>query len=120
MTVSNPFGSASSAQVPLLVADSLPAAQTVIAGEGANFSIVVSGGGSFSYQWLKDGNAIPGATGATFSIPTSALADAGNYAVTVTDIYGTVSTIPVHLTVSVPVPATSSLRGTSAWRPRQR
>jgi len=120
VTVSNPFGSISSAQVPLLVVDSVPTAQRVTVGDEATFTIAVSGSGSFSYQWFKDGNAIPGATTGTFSIPVSAQSDAGDYAVAVTDTYGTVTTVPVHLTVSTPVPAISAMRGTSAWRPKQK
>jgi len=47
----------------------------------------------YGYQWTKDGNAISGATGATYAATTS-----GTYAVTVTDANGcTANSVGVHI-----------------------
>src|SRR6185295_6584184 len=39
------------------------------------------------YQWYKDGDIIPGVTGATLLIPLLTADSAGQYTVTVTDLY---------------------------------
>jgi hypothetical protein len=39
---------------------------------------------SYTYQWFKDGQALPGATGATLPFPQVALADAGSYRARIT------------------------------------
>jgi hypothetical protein len=74
----------------------------------ATLTVNAIGGGALSYQWRKDGVAIPGATASTLVIPSVTSADAANYDVVVTDA-GTASTITsftARLTVtSAPTPA---------------
>ena len=53
-------------------------------GKGAYFSVNASGL-SLSYQWMKDGVNIPGATGKTYSIPVVNQSDIGGYQVVVTN-----------------------------------
>src|SRR5579871_6365947 len=57
-----------------------PTSQSVIAGNAASFSVMVSGTGPFTYQWQKSTGGtisnIPGATSSTVVITTSS-ADAG-------------------------------------------
>lgn len=62
-----------------------PQSQTVIAGHGATFSVTAIGTAPLSYQWYKNGFAIPGATSSTYSISAAHLIDAGSYAVTVSN-----------------------------------
>ncbi|MBI1753510.1 MAG: immunoglobulin domain-containing protein [Acidobacteria bacterium] len=68
---------------------SQPAAQTVILGQTATFSITSTGFAPFTYQWLKDGVPIPAATGASYTTPAAAKADDGaQFSVRVTNRLG--------------------------------
>jgi Immunoglobulin domain/NHL repeat len=62
-----------------------PLAQVITVGGPITFFATASGTGPFTYQWLKNNAAISGATSATYSIASVSAADAGNYAVTVTN-----------------------------------
>jgi predicted extracellular nuclease len=68
-----------------------PADQTVILGQPASFSVIVAGYPAPTLQWFKDGNLIPGATGSSYAIATTTMADAGNYSVVATNSQGTAS-----------------------------
>src|SRR5439155_2498752 len=61
-----------------------PSDMTVTSGQSATFSVSASGTGPLSYQWKKDGVAIGGATGSSYSIPSVGTGDAGTYCVVVT------------------------------------
>ena len=79
---------------------------TVAVQAGAPLSIAVSGMGQppFSYQWLKDGVAIPGANAATFALTTTTTADAGNYSVIVSNTLGATTSSTIAVTVTEPPP----------------
>ncbi len=63
-----------------------PANQTVTAGQTATFAVVATGSGTLSYQWKKNGTAITGATGASYTTPATVAGDNGaSFTVTVTD-----------------------------------
>lgn len=68
-------------------------------GSSATFSVGVVGAGTLSYQWNKNGTAIPGAEGPTFTIPSVNRTDAGLYSVTITNSLGTVTTPAAALSV---------------------
>jgi hypothetical protein len=55
-----------------------PANQTVVAGQTATFTVAASGTAPLSYQWQKDGTAIAGATGASYTTPATTTADSGS------------------------------------------
>lgn len=58
---------------------------------GAKVSLAVAvdiGAGPCRYQWRKGGADLPGATGATLEIPRASAADAGVYAVSISDAAG--------------------------------
>ncbi|MES2696456.1 MAG: immunoglobulin domain-containing protein [Verrucomicrobiota bacterium] len=64
-----------------------PAGTTVTAGQPLNLSVsaqLLSGSGTLTYQWRKDGVAVVGATAATFTRPAARMLDAGGYDVVVT------------------------------------
>jgi hypothetical protein len=66
-----------------------PAACTVDLGAAAGFSVTAAGTGTLSYQWLKDGAPITGATGSTYTTPLTTMGDDGaRFQVTITDAYG--------------------------------
>jgi uncharacterized repeat protein (TIGR02543 family) len=79
-----------------------PASATVIAGNQAQFTVKAAGSTPLSYQWSKDGIAIPGATSATFIIASVAPTDAGAYTVTVTNSVSTATSNAAVLTVITP------------------
>jgi len=76
-----------------------PQPQLASPGRTATFSVVTSGPGA-SYQWLKDGALISGATNSSYSTPTLALSDNGaKYKVTVRNNVNAVTSDEVVLTV---------------------
>jgi hypothetical protein len=77
-----------------------PVSQTVSAGSSTSFSVVATGGGTLSYQWYKDANAISGATSAAYALSSVSSADAGSYYVTVTNSAGSATSSTATLTVS--------------------
>ncbi len=84
-----------------------PAAITVNPGQSATFSVGATGTAPLTYQWTKGGTAITGATSASYTIASAATGDAGNYAVTITNTYGTATSAAAALTVtSATIPAT--------------
>lgn len=70
-----------------------PANASVRAGQTAVFGVVASGTGSLAYQWQLNGNNIPGATSASYTVPPTTAKDSGeHYQVIVTDPYGSSAT----------------------------
>ena len=93
--------SASSAVTPILpvAITTQPINLTVAQGYPASFTVAASGTVPLTYQWLKNGIAIAGATSATYTIATVATTDAGNYTVTITNAAGNVTSSAATLTV---------------------
>jgi hypothetical protein len=61
-----------------------PTARSVSIGQSATFSVFATAAGTnLSYQWLKDGIAIPGATNSSYRIASVSVADVGKYSVIV-------------------------------------
>ena len=77
-----------------------PAAQSVVAGSVANFSVIASGTSPFSYQWKKNGTDISGATSIPYTIATTTMADSGAYSVVVTNSAGMATSTDATLTVT--------------------
>ena len=77
---------------------------TVKEGEKVELSVAanVTDGGALSYQWKKNGQAISGATSATYSVAKAATSDAGTYTVVVTNtLNGKTATAEASATVTV-------------------
>ena len=79
-----------------------PQGKTICTGGSVTFSVEARGTTPLSYQWNKDGTAIPGATSASYAIESASASDAGSYTVTVRNSAGNVSSGPATLTVNVP------------------
>jgi len=83
-----------------------PAPVSTCEGLPASFTGAASGiSGAPSYQWLKNGAVINGATSATYLIASVTAGDAGAYRLRVTDNCNEVTTNPATLTVTGPQPA---------------
>ena len=67
---------------------SQPAGAVVPSGQPASLTVAAEGPGPLAWQWLKDGQALAGATNATLDIPAAALADAGIYSALVSNTNG--------------------------------
>ena len=76
-----------------------PVDQLVSEGDFASFSVVVAVTSGLTFQWSFNGAAIAGATGDSLLLATVAAANAGQYAVTVTNSAGTVTSSPATLTL---------------------
>jgi phage gp36-like protein len=84
---------------------SQPASRTNLAGTTATFTVIASGTTPFSYQWLKDGTIlvdggnVSGANTATLTLVNVQPADAGHFAVVVTNRSGRVNSSATALVV---------------------
>jgi hypothetical protein len=86
---------------PASFSTALPATKAVTAGQALTLTVVAAGGSApYVYQWYKDGNAIAGATAATYSKASAAAADSGTYKVVVHDDYGNIISGNSVVTVS--------------------
>jgi Immunoglobulin I-set domain len=78
-----------------------PANQTVMSGQNASFSVTAVGF-QLGYLWQSNNAAIAGASDATFRLTNVSTADAGAYAVIVTNASGAVTSSVATLTVTLP------------------
>ncbi len=94
---------------PAPVITSQPEAAFVTLGQPASFSVTATGTG-LAYQWQRGGVAIPGATAAALTLPTTTLDDRGaSFRVVVSNGGGTVTSQAALLTVQVPGPGIAEL-----------
>jgi hypothetical protein len=78
-----------------------PANQTVTAGQTATFTVVASGTAPLSYQWLKNGANVAGATSSSYATPATTAADGGStFNVVVSNTAGTATSNAATLTVN--------------------
>jgi len=82
-----------------------PASQTVIGGTAVTFNVGVDGTPAYQYQWRRNGQAIPGATGPTYTIPVALAADDGaRFSVSVANEFSSANSAQAVLTVNIPAP----------------
>ncbi len=79
-----------------------PQAEVAAIGWPLTMAVVATGQNPLTYQWSKDGTAIPGATSATFTVASSGAANAGSYTVTVTSPQGSLTSPPATVRVEPP------------------
>ena len=77
-----------------------PESQGILLNHPVTFSVSVSGSETVSYQWYKDGVAIPDANAAAYTIASVQLADAATYTVVATNPVGSVQSNGAVLTVN--------------------
>ena len=107
VTVSNAADSATTKAVKLTVNVpptilTQPLGITVVENGTASFQVEATGAPPLSYQWLKDGTAIVGASNAVLTITNAQAADAGRYVVRVANGAGAADSQVAVLTVLVP------------------
>jgi sugar lactone lactonase YvrE len=77
-----------------------PASQTVLLGRSISFTTMAVGTLPLTFQWTFNGTNLPGATNISYTVTNAALNDAGVYAVTVTNQYGSIASSNATLTVA--------------------
>ena len=96
-----------------------PTNQTVTVGGAATFSVTASGSLPLSYQWNFNGTNISGATNTSLALTNVQASQAGNYAVLVTNAYGSVLSSNAVLTVNLPLPCAPAPSGLVGWWPAE-
>lgn len=68
-----------------------PVGTILVAGDELALSVTASGTAPLNYQWALDGTAIPGATAAAYTVASVTAANQGNYTVTITNAFGSLT-----------------------------
>lgn len=77
---------------------------SICPGQPLNLSVgIINPRGGVTFQWVKDGMDILGATNSTYSVPAATGSDAGNYKVRVADQCNPLESIEVAVSVAYPV-----------------
>jgi hypothetical protein len=79
-----------------------PVATNAISGATIAFSVQAVGAEPLYYQWLRDGAALPGATGANLVLAQVTPSHNAGYSVVVTNVWGAITSAPAQLTVLGP------------------
>ncbi|MEI6035272.1 MAG: immunoglobulin domain-containing protein [Verrucomicrobiae bacterium] len=113
--VSNSAGSVTSAPVTLLLNNSpaittQPANVTIAAGATASFNVSATGAAQLNYYWQKNGAFVIKKTSGAFNIASAQPSDAGNYTVTVFNLYGweTSNVVTLRFTQAITFPGPAS------------
>jgi hypothetical protein len=89
-------------EAPVII--SQPTNQTVPAGSSPVFTAAADGAEPLEYLWYSTaGNLIQSGTNPVLTLPQVLSANAGSYAVVVTNAYGSVTSAPAALTVTIPL-----------------
>ena len=114
--VTDSTGSLTSAAAALTVTTPLlppavftaPLNQTAQAGSNITLSVAATGTTPMTYQWLRDGEPIAGATNSSLVVSTARVSDGGRYSVKLTNFAGSVTSNAAAITVN-PVSRISNL-----------
>jgi hypothetical protein len=107
VVVSNDIGAATSESAALVVLTppaiaSQPLDQDVAPGTRVTFAVTATGSEPLFFQWRRNGENLPGATGATYVIADAQPTDAGTYSVAVANSVASVNSREAVLKVAVP------------------
>jgi glucose/arabinose dehydrogenase len=84
-------------------------------GQSTTLSVSANGAGPLRYQWSRDGVAIPGATGSTYTVPAVSLGDhAASYRVVASNDFGSVESTAAVLVVTRSDPPTAAITSPDA------
>jgi uncharacterized lipoprotein YddW (UPF0748 family) len=82
-----------------------PQSQSVKWSSNATFTVLASGTEPLSYQWWFNNEPLAGATQNSYTRFNAQGKDAGDYAVTATNVAGSATSAPAHLLIVLPLPA---------------
>ena len=100
---SAPATTTPSATTPTISAQ--PGNASLVSGNTATFTVAAGGAAPLTYQWQKNGTAVTGATGASYTTPVESISDTGaTFAVVVTNSSGSVTSAHATLTVTATSP----------------
>ena len=104
VVVTNACGSATSNAAVLTVltppaVSVQPVSHSACVGASDSFFVAATGTAPFTYQWRRNGAAVPGGTSQTLAIGSVALSHAGDYDVIVTNACGSATSVTATLTV---------------------
>ncbi|HKX62837.1 MAG TPA: immunoglobulin domain-containing protein, partial [Verrucomicrobiae bacterium] len=107
--ITNPFGSIRSSAATLVVLAepvilTQPQSQVAVAGDSVTFNVSAIGEPPLTYQWIHNNQDIPGANDTNYVIASVTAADAGNYAVRISNLSGTTTSVTATLTLAEVVP----------------
>lgn len=98
VSASNPFNVAPANMAPVILTP--PADQQAEVGSTVTYTVQADGTPYLQYQWLfDDTNVITGATNSTLTLTNIQITNAGNYSVTVTNLYGSITSSDAALQV---------------------
>lgn len=81
-----------------------PASVTVTELQGTSFSVTATGAAPLSYQWLRNGKELPGATSSTLAMPSALAVDhTARYSAVVSNSAGSVTSTAAVLTQELPM-----------------
>ena len=109
VVVANTYGSVTSQVAGLILGSPpavtlQPAAELVLAGSNAVFSVTVGGSAPFEYSWFfADTNLVQSGTNSTLTLAGVSTNQAGNYGVAVTNNFGSATSQVAALAVALPV-----------------
>jgi|GEM_PF-1077732 len=99
---------------------SQPTNQAVSHGQSASFTVSATGMPAPTYQWLRNGASIAGATNATYTVASVVRTIGGNYLVMVSNASGsvtsTVASLTYNNTAPTATPATFNRGGSPTWK----
>ena len=107
VVIANAVGSTNSATATLTVnvppgITTQPVSQNINQGSPVTFSVTATGTAPLTYQWLKNGTNISGATSSSYAISSVVATDAANYTVAIANVAGSTNSSVATLTVNVP------------------
>ncbi len=76
-----------------------PASRAVTAGSSVTFSVLASGTGTIRYQWRFNSLFLMGETNAALTLANVGILNQGSFSVTITDITGSIASVPATLSV---------------------
>ena len=105
--VSNAVGTVASSNAILTVLvpptiTAQPSNQTAVLGTNVSFTVTATGTIPLAYQWTFEGTNLAGATADTLVLTNVQYSQAGGYAVVVTNMAGSITSVVANLTVSSP------------------
>ena len=108
VVVTNQVGSVTSANAVLVLNNPVeittqPVGGELVPGASKTLSVAATGTAPLTYQWRRNGVAIPGATAAAYTIASAQVANAGVYDILVSNVVGSVTSEAAVLEMASPV-----------------